>query len=44
VWAGEIDANGVTMVRGDAAYITGAGLLDVASRDAAELLIVDTPL
>jgi hypothetical protein len=32
------------MSTGDAAYVTGAGSLELGARETAELLIVDTPL
>jgi hypothetical protein len=42
--SGAMDANGTRMRSGDAAYITGAGRLDLAASETADLLIVDTPL
>ncbi len=42
--SGVMNANGQVMSTGDAAYVTGAGSLDLAARETAELLIVDTPL
>jgi quercetin 2,3-dioxygenase len=41
---GALDANGTRMTARDAAYITGAGKLELAADQNAELLIVDTPL
>jgi len=42
--SGALDANGTAMTTGDAAYITGAGRLDLSSSEMSELLVVDTPL
>ncbi len=41
---GSLDANGTAMSRGDAAYVTGAGSLDLRAASPSELLLVDTPL
>ena len=41
---GALTANAETLATGDAAYLTGAGTLDLAARETSELLIVDTPL
>ncbi|HEY3218496.1 MAG TPA: pirin family protein [Candidatus Limnocylindria bacterium] len=42
--SGALTANGESMTTGDAAYVTGAGTLDLAARDVSELILVDTPL
>jgi hypothetical protein len=42
--AGAMTANGGEMSTGDAAYVNGAGSLELAAIDVSELLIVDTPL
>jgi redox-sensitive bicupin YhaK (pirin superfamily) len=42
--AGAMSANGQAMTTGDAAYVTGAGSLEIAADETSELLIVDTPL
>jgi len=42
--SGALDANGTAMKTGDAAYVRGAGSLDLAATAVSELLIVDTPL
>ena len=41
---GSLDANGTVMKTGDAAYVRGAGSLDLAATAVSELLVVDTPL
>jgi len=41
---GALDLNEQSLATGDAAKITGAGLLRIAARDTSELLFVDTPL
>jgi redox-sensitive bicupin YhaK (pirin superfamily) len=42
--SGSLDANGTAMKTGDAAYVRGAGSLDLAATATSELLLVDTPL
>ncbi len=42
--AGAIDANRERMGTGDAAYVTGAGSLELAAHEPSDLLLVDTPL
>lgn len=42
--SGAMDANGTAMATGEAAYLTGAGSLEIAASEVSELLIVDTPL
>lgn len=42
--SGALNANGTPMKTGDAAYVRGAGSLDLAATAVSELLIVDTPL
>jgi redox-sensitive bicupin YhaK (pirin superfamily) len=41
---GAADVNDQSLSTGDAAKVTGAGLLRIAARDTSELLFVDTPL
>lgn len=41
---GAVTANGEPMATGDAAYVNGAGSLELAASEASELLIVDTPV
>jgi redox-sensitive bicupin YhaK (pirin superfamily) len=41
---GAIAANGDRMTTGDAAYVAGAGSLDLAATATSDLLIVDTPI
>ncbi len=42
--SGALAANGAALVRGDAAYVTGAGDLDLVAAEESDLLIVDTTL
>jgi len=42
--SGSLAANGTLMKTGDAAYVRGAGSLDLAASATSELLVVDTPL
>ncbi len=42
--SGALDANGTALASGDAAYITGAGRLELAATETSELLVVDTPI
>jgi redox-sensitive bicupin YhaK (pirin superfamily) len=42
--SGAMTANGAAMSTGDAAYVRGAGSLELAASATSELLIVDTPL
>jgi redox-sensitive bicupin YhaK (pirin superfamily) len=42
--SGALDANGSLMKTGDAAYVSGAGSLELAASAVSELLLVDTPL
>ena len=42
--SGALTANGIAMTSGDAAYVRGAGSLELRARETSELLIVDTPL
>ncbi len=42
--SGALDVNGRRMTTGDAAYITGAGALELAATGTSELLVVDTPI
>ncbi len=42
--SGALTANREPLAIGDAAYLTGAGTLDLAARETSELLLVDTPL
>jgi redox-sensitive bicupin YhaK (pirin superfamily) len=42
--SGAIDANGNAMATGDAAYVRGAGSLELSATALSELLVVDTPL
>ena len=42
--SGALDANAQPMKTGDAAYVSGAGSLDLAASATSELLLVDTPL
>jgi len=42
--AGAMTANGERMATGDAAYVTGAGTLELVASATSDLLIVDTPL
>ncbi len=42
--SGTLDTNGTVLKTGDAAYVRGAGSLDLAATAVSELLIVDTPL
>lgn len=42
--SGILTANGERMTTGDAAYVTGAGSLELAAQDTSELLIIDTPI
>lgn len=41
---GQMSANGERMTKGDAAYVTGAGTLELVAAETTDLLIVDTPL
>ncbi|MDQ2951768.1 MAG: pirin family protein, partial [Chloroflexota bacterium] len=41
---GQMTANGERMTKGDAAYATGAGTLELVAAETSELLIVDTPI
>jgi redox-sensitive bicupin YhaK (pirin superfamily) len=41
---GAIVANAQTMAAGDAAYVTGAGSLELAATETSELLVIDTTL
>jgi redox-sensitive bicupin YhaK (pirin superfamily) len=42
--SGALDANARAMKTGDAAYVSGAGSLDLVATATSELLLVDTPL
>ncbi|MEK7862678.1 MAG: pirin family protein [Chloroflexota bacterium] len=42
--SGIMTANGERLTTGDAAYITGAGTLDLVAQDQSELIIIDTPI
>jgi quercetin 2,3-dioxygenase len=42
--SGEADVNGERLSTGDAAYVTGAGKIEVVSSGVSELILVDTPL
>jgi redox-sensitive bicupin YhaK (pirin superfamily) len=41
---GDVELNAERLATGDAAYITGDGLLGIQARGTSELLVVDTPL
>ena len=42
--SGALDANGTVLKTGDAAYVRGAGSLEIVASATSELLVVDTPL
>lgn len=42
--SGAIRANGTAMTTGDAAYVTGAGSLELAATAESDLIVVDTPI
>jgi quercetin 2,3-dioxygenase len=44
VFEGQLTANGERMVKGDAAYVLGAGSLELVAAEASDALIIDTPI